>query len=123
MCSGHRDVPPAHLGRRTGTAKSASVLGDLKDTRKRQSCHKLVIGNWNITSLTGKEHELVEEAKRYSPDVVGISSTKRRGCNTVELDDVWKLFYSSVVPAKYTQAGVDILVSTQLASCVDEWIH
>jgi len=32
---------------------------------KQQSCHKLVVGNWNITSLIGKEHELVEEAKRY----------------------------------------------------------
>jgi len=25
-----------------------------------------MIENWNITSLTGKEHELVEKAKRYS---------------------------------------------------------
>jgi len=38
------------------TAQSASTLGDLKVTRKRQS--------WNVNSFTGKEHELVEEAKR-----------------------------------------------------------
>jgi len=31
--------------------QSASTLGYLKITRKRH-CHKLVIGNWNITSLT-----------------------------------------------------------------------
>ena len=37
----------------------------LKTTCERQSWHKLVIGNWNITSPTGKEHELVEEAKQY----------------------------------------------------------
>ena len=32
-------------------------------------------GNWNITSLSGKEHELVEEAKRHSPDVVVMNLT------------------------------------------------
>ena len=40
----------------------------------KQSCHKLVLGKRNITSLR-TEHELVEEAKRYSLDVVGISSS------------------------------------------------
>jgi len=29
--------------------------------RKRQSCHKLEIGNWNIASHTRKELELVEK--------------------------------------------------------------
>jgi len=72
--------------------------------------------------LTWKEHELLEDAKRYSPDVAGISSTKRRGSNTVKLDDEWKLFYSGVEPAQLALAGVDILVSPRLASCVDEWI-
>jgi len=38
----------------------------LKAMRKQQSRHKLVMENLNITSLTGKEHEWVEEAKRYS---------------------------------------------------------
>jgi len=46
-------APATHLGRQMGTAHSASTLGDLKTTR--QSRHKLVIGKWNITSLTGKE--------------------------------------------------------------------
>ena len=40
-----------------------------------------------MTSFTGKKDELVEAAKRYSLDVVGISSTKRRGSTTVELKD------------------------------------
>jgi len=43
------------------TAQSDSSL--LQATRNQQSCHKLVIGNWNITSLTGKEHELVAGAR------------------------------------------------------------
>jgi len=33
-----------------------------------------------------------------------------------------KLFYSDVEPAQFAQAGVGILVSPQLANCVDEWI-
>ena len=43
--------------------KSVSILGDLKGSRKRQSCQKLVTGDWNASSLTGKEIELVEESK------------------------------------------------------------
>jgi len=53
-----------------GTAQSASTPGHLKATGNRQSFHKLVIGNWNITSLTGKEHEPLEEAKDISPVLV-----------------------------------------------------
>ena len=84
------DVTPAtHLRRRMGTAQSASI-GDLtlSATRIQQSGHnKLVVGNWNITSLTRKGHQLVDEAKLYSMDAVGISSTMHRGSNAVELDD------------------------------------
>jgi len=50
----------AHLGRRLGTAQSASTMGELKATCKRRCCHKLVIGNWNISSLTRKKHEALE---------------------------------------------------------------
>jgi len=61
------------------TTHNIFTLGDLKATRKQQFCHKLVSG-WRLerhfTQRT--EHELVEEAKRYSPGAVGISSTKHR---------------------------------------------
>jgi len=46
-----------------GTTQSASTLIDSKATRKRQFCHNLVVEHWNISSLTGKEQEIVEEAK------------------------------------------------------------
>jgi len=39
--------------------------------------------NWSITSLVEAESKVVEEAKRYFLDVVGISSTKRRVPNNV----------------------------------------
>jgi len=84
-------APATYLEIRMGSALSASTLVDMKDTRKRQSCHKLAIGNWNFTSLTGKEYALAEEAKLYFFDVVVISSTKRRGSNTAHLVGGWML--------------------------------
>ena len=44
---------------------------------------QLLLGNWNIFTLTRKELELVEEAKRFHLDFVGVSSTKRHGSGTV----------------------------------------
>ena len=56
--------------------------------------HQLLLSNWNILTLTGKDLELAEKAKQYHFDIAGISSTKRRGSGTVNLDGGWKLFHS-----------------------------
>ena len=56
-----------------------------KCTRVGPNYRDLAIGNWNVLSLTGKEQELVCEAQRYRL-VVKISSLKRRGSGTVELN-------------------------------------
>ena len=66
--------------------------------------------------------ELVEEAKRYHLDIVGISSTKRHGSGIVDLDGRWKLFYSGPDPKMSAHVGVGILTSPQLSGCVSEWI-
>jgi len=71
-----------------------------------------VVGNWIITLLTGKEHKLVKEAKRYFLDVVGISSPKHCGSETADLDIGWKLLTSGVGSAEFGQAGAGILVSS-----------
>ena len=72
----------------------------------RVNHHQVLLGNWNILTLKGKDLELVEKAKRYNFDIIGVSSTKRRGCGTVDLDGGWKLFYSGADLSMSAQAGV-----------------
>ena len=93
-----------------------------KCTRVGPNCRHLAIGNWNVSSLTGKEQELVCEAQQYRLDIVGISSTKRRSFGTVELNGGWKIFYSGVDAATSAQAGVGLLVSPNKAECVVDWV-
>ncbi|CAF3797283.1 unnamed protein product [Rotaria sp. Silwood1] len=79
------------------------------------------IDTWNITSLTGKEIELTEEAKKYQLDILEISSTKRKGKGTLSLNNGWQLFYSGVDLSIHAQAGVAILLHPHLADAVLEW--
>ena len=53
---------------------------------------------------------------------MGISSTKRQGYVTVELNGGWKIFYSGVDAATSAQAGVGLLVSPNIAECVIDWV-
>ena len=57
-----------------------------KCTQAGSNCQDLVIENSSVSSLTGKEQKLVCEAQLYRPDAVGISSTKGRGSDTVDLN-------------------------------------
>ena len=69
---------------------------------------------------------MVEEAKLYHLDIIGVSSTKRHGSGTVDLDGGWKLFYSGADPSMSAQAGVEILTSSRLSDCVSDlilWDH
>ena len=84
----------------------------------RVNHHQLLLSNWNILTLTEKELELVEEAKRYHLDSFGVSSTKTRCSGTVELDGGWRLFYSGADPNMSAQADVGIL--TRLSDCVSD---
>ena len=61
-----------------------------------------------------KELELVEEAKKYHLNIVGVSSTKKHGSGIINLDGGWKLFYSGADPSMSTQAGVEF---SQALSC------
>ena len=80
------------------------------------------MGNWNILTLAGKELELVDKAKRYHLDIVGVSSTKRRGSRIVDLDGGWKHFYYGADPSMSAKAGEEILTTPRLSDCMSDWI-
>ena len=104
-----------------GVARSLNSKFDGKLYRNREQGQKLHIGIWSVTSLTGKEPKLVEEAIRYRLDIVGVSSTKRKGSGTLILNKRWQLFYAGADPALHSQAGLGILTNLRLAERVVEW--
>ena len=57
---------------------------------------KLACGTWNVTSLVGKELELVEEVERFRLDIVGLTSTHSIGSGTQVLERGWSLSYAGV---------------------------
>ena len=75
-----------------------------------------------MTSLAGKEPELVEEIKRYQLDIVGLSSTHSIGSGTKSLDGGWNLSYSGVPEHERPRAGVGILTSPRLSAAVLEFV-
>ena len=79
------EVIPIHCTR-YASGKIFLLWEAWKATHKRQFCHKLVIGNFNITSLTGKKHWHVKKARRFTFQVDDTLSTKRCGTFPVELD-------------------------------------
>ncbi|KAI3374382.1 hypothetical protein L3Q82_006210 [Scortum barcoo] len=59
----------------------------------------LAIGTRNVTSLGGKEPELVREVERYQLEIVGLTSTHSLGSGTQLLERGWTLHYSGVAQA------------------------
>ncbi|KAK0148964.1 Craniofacial development protein 2 [Merluccius polli] len=53
-------------------------------------------GTWNVTSLVGKEPELVREVEKFRLDIVGLTSTHSKGSGTSLLERGWTLFHSGV---------------------------
>ena len=114
------NVSATCLERRMEAAQSIRTRDNVAHSRVNH--HQLLLSNWNILTLTGKELESVEEAKQYHLDIIGVSSTKRRGSGTVDLDGGWKPFYSGAGPSMSAQAGVGILTSPRSSDCVSDWI-
>ncbi|XP_070411077.1 craniofacial development protein 2-like [Nothobranchius furzeri] len=79
---------------------------------------KLVFGTWNVTSLAGKEQELVAEVERYRLDIVGLTSTHSIGSGTQVLERCWTLSFAGVVPGERQGAGVGFLLAPRLSACV-----
>ncbi|KAK3536643.1 hypothetical protein QTP86_015444, partial [Hemibagrus guttatus] len=81
----------------------------------------LAFGTWNVTSLGGKEPELVREVERYRLEIVGLASTHSLGSGTQLLERGWTLFFSGVTHGERRRAGVGLLIAPQLSRHVLEF--
>ncbi|KAI3366481.1 hypothetical protein L3Q82_000619 [Scortum barcoo] len=81
----------------------------------------LAIGTWNVTSLGGKEPELVREVERYRLEIVGLTSTHSLGSGTQLLERDWTLHYSGVAQGERRRAGVGLLIAPQFSRHVLEF--
>ncbi|XP_016518994.1 translation initiation factor IF-2-like [Poecilia formosa] len=66
---------------------------------------KLAFGTWNVTSLVGKEPELVCEAERFRLKIVGLTSTHGSGSGTSLLERGWTYFHSGVAHGERREVG------------------
>ena len=81
----------------------------------------LAMGTWNVTSLGGKEPELVREVEQYQLEIVGLASMHSLGSGTKLLERGWTLFYSGVAHGERRRAGVGLLIAPQLSRHVLEF--
>ncbi|KAK3530905.1 hypothetical protein QTP70_005451 [Hemibagrus guttatus] len=81
----------------------------------------LAFGTWNVTSLGGKEPELVRKVERYWLEIVGLASTHSLGSRTQLLERGWTLFFSGVPHGERRRAGVGLLIAPQLSRHVLEF--
>ncbi|KAK0134372.1 Craniofacial development protein 2 [Merluccius polli] len=77
-------------------------------------------GTWNVTSLVGKEPELVREVEKFWLDIVGLTSTHSKGSGTSLLERGWTLFHSGVATGERRRA-VAILIAPRLGACMLEF--
>ena len=82
---------------------------------------KLALGTWNVTSLVGKEPELVREVEKFRLDIVGLTSTHSKGSGTSLLERGWTLFHSGVATGERRRAGMAILIAPRLGACMLEF--
>ena len=79
------------------------------------------IGTWNITSIQGKEAEIVSEVKRFRLGILGVAETKKKGNGEMQLVEGYNLIYSGVSKEERAREGVGIIVSETLKNHITEW--
>lgn len=90
---------------------------------RRQPSKKrnMIMGTWNITSLTGKEVEIVEEMEKYKIAILGLSETKKKGTGDIQLDKGYTLKYSGVGKDQRAKEGVGIILNKETSDRVIFW--
>ncbi|KAK3564528.1 hypothetical protein QTP86_022862 [Hemibagrus guttatus] len=81
----------------------------------------LAFGTWNVTSLGGKEPELVREVEQYRLEIVGLASTHSLGSGTQLLERGWTLFFAGVPHGERRRAGVGLLIAPHISRHVLEF--
>ena len=109
------NVPATRLERQSRRAQSNRTQGYV--VYFRNNYHRLLLGSWNVLTLIGKELKLIEAAKNYHLDVVGVSFTKRRSSGVVGLNGGRKLF-SSGADCNVYSSGSGNSYMPQLSDCV-----
>uniref|UniRef100_A0AAR2KE64 Endonuclease/exonuclease/phosphatase domain-containing protein n=1 Tax=Pygocentrus nattereri TaxID=42514 RepID=A0AAR2KE64_PYGNA len=117
--------PPSHRPTTNGRGSSrGSVRCGSGSVRRRGPWRsdprllKLAFGTWNVTSLAGKEPELVREVERYRLDIVGLTSTHSLGSGSNLLERGWTLFFSGVAHGERQRAGVGFFIAPRLGACM-----
>lgn len=98
---------------RTGRVPSAMGRSQRRGPLHRPWCSdyglsQLVLGTWQVTSLEGKQPQIVYEAERYQLVIVRLISLHDVGYGT-------NLLFTH---RKRHQVGVTLLIACQLGSCV-----
>ena len=116
-----RPIGSPPTGRISGVGCAAGQVAMKADGRTRPRQQKLALGMWKVTSLGGKEPELVRKVECYRLDLVRLTSSYSRGSGTLLLDRGWTLFFSGVAQGLVCWAGVGILTSPRLSAAMLEF--
>lgn len=79
------------------------------------------IGTWNIKSLTGKEHELIQEFEKEELDILGICETKKKGQGIQEMEGGHLLLYSGVTNEMRAKRGVGCIIRKDHVKNLTKW--
>ena len=73
------------------------------------------MGTINLSTLRGKEEEIVEVMEERRLDILGLCETRLKGSGDSTVHNNYRLVYSGVTNGKY---GVGFMMTPSLASCV-----
>ncbi|KAK7938962.1 hypothetical protein WMY93_002288 [Mugilogobius chulae] len=119
--------PPSHrptTRRKDHRGRVQCVLGGGQvevPGRPRPCTRSLALGTWNVTSLAGKEPELVREVERFRLDIVGLTSTHSLGSGTITLERGWTLHFSGVAHVDERVASLRLRVGDRSLTVVSAY--
>jgi hypothetical protein len=109
--SGRRILSDAlhhHPGVVKSEQESSHLTRRMRRVRKLAGPSRVRVGTWNVGSLTGKLHEVVDTMIRRCVTILCVQETKWKGQNIKEVEDTgFKVWYTGNTP---TKNGVGIML-------------